>query len=125
MGSLPVPRKWDDLGHPTWGEHVQNEQPAKSTLIPRFSLKWMLGFTAVAAVCSLVLAQAANAQAWAVGVVIALASLVLVFAIYAWFFAVAWLFALIRRSIAGPQRGSSPFASAGPPAQLVPPRQPE
>lgn len=125
---------------------MQNEQPAKSTLIPRFSLKWMLGFMAVAAVCSLVLSHAANrpvtelitnapgplvlSQAtkqkpWAVGVVVAVASLVPVFASYAWFFAVAWLFALMRRSIAGPQRGSSPFASAGPPAQLVPPRQPE
>ena len=105
--------------------NVQNEQPAKSTLIPRFSLKWMLGFTAVAAVCSLVLAQASNGQAWAVGVVIALASLVLVFATYAWFFAVAWFFALLRRSLAERPRGSSPFASAGPPAQLVPPSQPE
>ena len=94
-------------------------------MIPRFSLKWLLGFTAVAAVCSLVLAQAANKQPWAVGVVIALDSLVLVFFTYAWVFAVAWLFALIRRGFAGPPRASSPFASAGPPAQLVPPRQPE
>lgn len=104
---------------------MQNEQPAKSTLIPRFSLKWMLGFTAVAAVISLVLAQAANHQAWAIGVVIALSSLVLAFGIYAWFFAVAWFFALVRRNSAGQPKASSPFASAGPPAQLVPPRQPE
>ena len=79
----------------------------------------------MAAVVSLVLAQAANRQAWAVGVVIALESLLLVFAVYAWFFAVAWFFALLRRSIAPQPRASSPFASAGPPAQLVPPRQPE
>jgi hypothetical protein len=104
---------------------LQHEQPAKSTLIPRFSLKWLLGFTAVAAVFSFVLAQAANAQAWAVGMVIALASLVVVFAMYAWFFAVAWLFALARRSLASQPRATSPFASAGPPAQLIPPRQPE
>lgn len=104
---------------------MQHEQAAKSTLIPRFSLKWLLGFTAVAALFSLVLAQAANGQPWAIGVVIALESLVLVFFTYAWFFAVAWVFAFIRRSIAGKPRGSSPFASAGPPAQLVPPRQPE
>ncbi len=104
---------------------MQNEQPAKSTLIPRFSLKWMLGFTAVAAVFSFVLAQAANRQAWAVGVVIALFSLISVFWTFAWVFAVAWFFALLRRSIAGQPKASSPFASAGPPAQLVPPRQPE
>jgi hypothetical protein len=104
---------------------VQNEQSAKSTLIPRFSLKWLLGFTAVAAVFSFVLAQAANRQAWAVGVVIALESLFLVFATYAWFFAVAWFFALLRRAITPQPRATSPFASAGPPAQLVPPRQPE
>ena len=78
---------------------MQNEQPAKSTLIPRFSLKWMLGFTAVAAVFSFVLAQAANRQAWAVGMVIALLSLISVFSTFAWFFAVAWFFALLRRSI--------------------------
>jgi hypothetical protein len=104
---------------------VQNEQSAKSTLIPRFSLKWLLGFTAVAAGVSFLLSQAVNRQAWALGVVIALESLVLVFAVYAWFFAVAWLFALLRRALAPPPRASSPFASAGPPAQLVPPRQPE
>jgi len=104
---------------------VQNEQSAKSTLIPRFSLKWMLGFTAVAAGVSFVLAQAVNQQAWALGVVIALESLLLVFAVYAWFFAVAWFFALLRRAVAPQPRATSPFASAGPPAQLVPPRQPE
>ena len=93
--------------------------------IPRFSLKWLLGFTAVAALFSLVLAQAANGQPWAIGFVIALGSLVLVFGTYAWFFAVAWIFALLRRSVAGRPQASSPFASAGPPAQLIPPRQPE
>lgn len=104
---------------------MQQEPQAKSTLIPRFSLKWLLGLTAVASVISLILAQAANRQAWAVGFVIALNSLVLVFAVYAWFFAVAWCFALIRRSLAPQPRASSPFASAGPPAQLVPPKEPE
>jgi len=104
---------------------VQNEQLAKSTLIPRFSLKWMLGFTAVAAGISLVLAQAAQGQAWAVGAVVGMGSLVVVFSVYAWFFAVAWVFALIRRSLAPQPKATSPFASAGPPAQLVPPTQPQ
>lgn len=104
---------------------MQHEQPAKSTLIPRFSLKWLLGFMAVAGFVSLILAQAANRQSWAIGVVIALGCLVPVFATYAWFFAVAWVFALLRRNIAGQPRATSPFASAGPPAQLIPPRQPE
>lgn len=104
---------------------MQHEQPAKSTLIPRFSLKWLLGFTVVAAVLSLVLAQARFGQPWAIGVVIALESLALVFFTYAWFFVLAWVLAFFRRSIAGGPRGSSPFASAGPPAQLVPPSQPD
>ena len=91
---------------------MQQEQPAKSTLIPRFSLKWLLGFTAVAGVVSFVLAKAAAGEAWAVAIVIALESVVLVFVIYACLFTVAWVFALIRRSLAGSPRPASPFASS-------------
>lgn len=105
---------------------MQLEQPAKSILIPRFTLRWLLGLTVVAAVISFVLMQAVrNSQAWALGMVIAMESVVLVFGVYAWFFAMAWFFALLRRSTVRPPVASSPFASAGPPAQLVPPRQPE
>jgi hypothetical protein len=104
---------------------VQLEQPAKSILIPRFTLRWLLGLIVVAAGISLILAQTRNNQAWALAIVIAMQSVLLVFGIYAWFFAMAWFVALLRRNIARPPVASSPFASAGPPAQLVPPRQPE
>lgn len=104
---------------------MQTEQPARSTLIPRFTLKWLLGFTAVAGLISLVLAQAVRGEPWAVGVAIGLCSLLPVFAAYAWFFAVAWLFALLRRGLSTTPRASSPFATSGPPAQLVPPMEPE
>ena len=104
---------------------MQIEQPAKSILIPRFTLRWLLGLIMVAAGISLILAQTRNHQAWALGVVIAMQSVLLVFGIFAWFFAIAWFVALLRRSLVRPPVASSPFASAGPPAQLVPPRQPE
>lgn len=104
---------------------MQVEQQAKTTLLPRFSLKWLLGFTAVAGLISLVLAQAVRGEPWAVGAVVALASLVPVFFVHAWFFAVAWLLALVRRVFSTAPRPSSPFASAGPPAQLVSPTEPQ
>ena len=108
------------------GEIVQLEQPAKSILIPRFTLRWLLGLTVVAGGISFVMMQAVRfRQAWALGMVIAMESVILVFGIYAWFFAIAWFVALVRRSLVRAPTASSPFASAGPPAQQVPPRQPE
>ena len=56
-------------------------------------------------------------------VVIALESLLLVFAVYAWFFAVAWLFALLRRAVASAACLFS-FASAGPPLSSFRPGNP-
>ena len=94
-------------------------------LIPRFTLRWLLGLMVAAGLVSLVLAQAVHGQAWAVGVVIGLSSLALVFAAHAWVFVVAWLFAQIRKLLVGQPRATSPFATAGPPPQMVPPTTPD
>ena len=94
-------------------------------LIPRFTLRWLLGLMVVAGLISLVLAQAVHGNAWAIGLVIGLSSLALVFVAHASVFVVAWLFVQIRKSFVGQPRATSPFATAGPPPQLVPPTSPE
>jgi hypothetical protein len=81
-------------------------------LIPRYSLRWLLGLTTFAAVVSFVLSYAVRGQAWAIGVAAGLWSLVAVGLAYvaaflvAWFIAQATLASRIRRSAAG----TSPFA---------------
>ena len=49
----------------------------KAMLLPRFSILWMLGFTAFCAVVSLVLANAVRGEFWAIGAMAALGSGVL------------------------------------------------
>lgn len=100
-------------------------EKSRSILIPRFSLRWLLGLMVVAGFVSFVLAQAVRGEPWAIGTVVGLSSLLLVFFGYAWVFAFAWLFAQIRKAFKGNPRATSPFAAAGPPRQLVPPTNPE
>lgn len=95
-------------------------------LIPRFSIRNLLILTAVAACFSLVLAQAVQGAPWAIGFCIAAASLVTL----AIGFALLFLASLVIHgglSALGeflrPAKGTSPFASAGPPPQQVPPSE--
>ncbi|HEY2881532.1 MAG TPA: hypothetical protein VGJ15_03850, partial [Pirellulales bacterium] len=57
------------------------------TLIPQFTIRWILALTAVMAVVSLVIAQAVRGQAWAAGIVMAFVVVVFAFAVYAAVFA--------------------------------------
>lgn len=82
-------------------------------LIPRYSIRWLLGLTTFAAVVSLVLASAVRGRAWAIGVSAGLWSLVVVFIAYVAAFSAAWLVAQV---IAAMQQrphggGGSPFAA--------------
>ncbi len=93
-------------------------------LIPRFSLRALLIATAVCAMFSLVIAGAVRGQEWAIGVtagVIALAAIVLFHPLA---FALAAVMAGIRRQMTPPPAGTSPFATAGPPRQVLPPAPP-
>jgi uncharacterized membrane protein len=63
--------------------------------IPRFTLRWTLGLTAVMAVVFLVSRWAMQGNAWAVGATGALLTLVLSGFVYASVFAVIWLFSLL------------------------------
>src|SRR5262245_30376637 len=83
-------------------------------LIPRFSIRWLLGLTTFSAGVSLVLSYAVRGQAWAIGVTAGMWSLVVVALFYIGAFLVAWLIAQAAAGRGAWQRGDgeSPFASA-------------
>jgi hypothetical protein len=90
-------------------------------LIPRYSIRWLLGLTTFSAGVSLVLAHAVRGQAWAIATASGLWTLVVV----ALFLVVAFLFAwLIDQMFAGRHggraEGVSPFAGTQP-TELPPP----
>jgi hypothetical protein len=68
-------------------------------LIPRFTLRWLLGLITVSAVVSLVLAYAVRGQAWALGVTAGLWCLAFVALFYVLAFLVAWLIANLRAAL--------------------------
>ena len=86
-------------------------------LIPRYSLRWLLGLMTFSAGVSLILAYAVRGQAWAIGVTSALWSLAVVGLFYVGAFLVAWLIAQAlnaRRGGLPTAAGGSPFAAAKP-----------
>jgi hypothetical protein len=103
-------------------------------LIPRFSIKYLLIATAIAAVIALIMREAAvRAEPWAIGLVATLAGVVVVFFIFILLWSAAWVWdqtfgALLRivwQALFPPAASSgNPFASAGPPRQIVPPSEP-
>jgi len=94
-------------------------------LIPRFTLRWMLAITAVVAAFAWIASLAVRGSIWAVAVCVAAGSVPAMFLLYAIVFAAAFMMAraLERRRV--PPHGDTPFATATPPPQLVPPRDPE
>ena len=94
-------------------------------LIPRFTIRWLFGLMTVSSFFFLVVSFAYQRQLWAIAVSVAVASVVVVFFFYGLAFMAAWLVA----SVAGFSRTKtqirSPFASAGPPPQIIPPQEPE
>jgi hypothetical protein len=90
-------------------------------LIPRFSLRWLLIVTTVCGLFFYVVALATQGSHWAIAVSAAIATLLVNFLVYAVFFAFGWLLATLRGSARSPQTSGSPFATAEPPAQIIPP----
>ena len=93
-------------------------------LIPRYSLRTLLIATAACALFSLVVADAVRGKPWAIGMTAALSALGVVFLLHPLAFAMAALFASVRKQLTPPPQGTSPFASAGPPRQIVRPSPP-
>ena len=93
-------------------------------LIPRFTLGWLFSATTVLAVFFLVVTLAVEGQPWAVGVSVALSSLVVIALIHALMFALIWPITEHRRRVARVRQPDSPFATDAPPPQIVPPNEP-
>jgi hypothetical protein len=84
-------------------------------LIPQFSIRWLLGLTAVCAVVFSVFSLALQGSFWAVGLSAAILSLGAAMIAYAAMFTLVWAFSLL--SFARAKRttgGGSPFASVPP-----------
>lgn len=93
-------------------------------LIPRFSLRALLIAMAVCAVFSLVIAGAVRGQPWAIGMTAGVAGLASLLLFHPLAFAVAAMLAAVRRQVTPPPPGTSPFATAGPPRQVISPKAP-
>lgn len=97
-------------------------------LIPRFTIRWLLALTTVCAGLSLVLSYAVQGKAWAIALSLGMGLIPLAFLLYALTFLFAWLCSQLSQALGGRghiARGSSPFATAGPPRQIVPPTEPD
>jgi|SRR5689334_3479362 hypothetical protein len=80
-------------------------------LIPRYSLRWLLGLTTFSALVSLILSYAVRGNAWAIGMASGLWTVVIVGLFYVAAFLAAWLIAQVFTVMrGGAKRGESPFA---------------
>jgi hypothetical protein len=84
-------------------------------LIPRFSIRWLLGLTTFSAGVSLVLAYAVRGQPWAIGIVAGLWAVVIIAVFYAAAFLLAWWLSQFLAATLAKRRpaGDSPFAASG------------
>ena len=91
-------------------------------LLPQFSLKSMLGITALCSVVSVVFTFAAHYRhQWAMGVSAAVAAVIFAFLLYAVFFGFAyWLATAVGALRRGVGVGENPFS---PPRQISPSTQ--
>lgn len=85
-------------------------------IIPRFSLKALIGLVTVASLASLVVAAAFRGESWAMGVVFGALFIPLFFIVNIVIFALAWSLAQFRRSkvpeALPPQPASDPTPSS-------------
>ena len=94
-------------------------------LIPRFTIRWLLLLMTVSSFFFLVLTFALRRQAWAIAVSVGVLSLLLAFVCYGLVFGLAYVIASAR-AVMRPAAGlGTPFATAEPPAQIIPPEEPE
>ncbi len=88
----------------------------RRTLVPQFSLRWLLAAMAVLAVASFIMSLALCEQVWAAGVLIGLAAMVVVFVVFAGTFSIATFVArLIAVRRAGISGGADDSAKRTPP----------
>lgn len=78
-------------------------------LLPRYSLRQILAVMVIVALVFVAAAQAARGAAWAVGITIAVATLLVSLGVYALTFLPIWLFAVPYQAWRQRRRGASPF----------------
>ncbi len=80
-------------------------------LIPQFSIRWLLGVTAVCAVFFSIVGLGVRGHAWAAAVSIGIGSLVILAVVYALLFALVWAFSVTLSSLGRGRAGAgqSPF----------------
>jgi len=97
-------------------------------LIPQFSIRWLLGVTAVCAVIFSIVALGVRGAMWAAALAFGVASLAILMAVYAILFALTWGIGAVvslrkgRRGAPSPFRpqptpGTSPFAAGAAPGK--------
>ena len=91
-------------------------------LIPQFSIRWLLGVTAVVAVVFSIVGMATRGSHWAAGVSIAVGSLVVLMLVHVLSFGLVWVFSVLT-VLLGRKAGTarSPFRRV-PPAGAAPAR---
>lgn len=94
-------------------------------LIPKFSIKHLLIAMTILAAVSLLVKFAIDGHAWAMAIAVALAGIVLTFTLHGLAFVVASPTILIDAALRMQQRPTTPFATAEPPPQILPPQDPE
>ncbi len=91
-------------------------------LLPRLSLRALLGGTAGCAVGFLIAKMAVSGHAWAWGVTILLAWSLMMFLLFGLLFSMAWSFRRIGNRGRKPKT-TSPFATDSLPPQIIPPQE--
>ena len=94
-------------------------------LIPHFTIRWLLLMMTISSCFFLILSFAVRGQAWAIAVSLSVGSLLLAFLCYAVVFGLAALIAAARGLLRAAPRSDTPFATAEPPPQIIPPEEPE
>jgi Zn-dependent protease with chaperone function len=97
-------------------------------VLPRFTIKVLLIVTAIAAVLALVLRSAVkDSEPWAIAVCISLAGILGIFCLFILFWVAAWIWdQSLGQAFKPPtMQGGNPFASAGPPRQIIKPAEPQ
>jgi hypothetical protein len=100
-------------------------------IIPRFSLRWLLALITVCGGLSLILSYAFQNHSWAIATIVGLGSLLVVVALHAVAFSVAWLLTQFSYMATGSSTtkaggGQSPFGGGSPfaPPQAADPEPP-
>lgn len=93
-------------------------------LIPRFTIRWLLLLTTICAVVFFIVGFAVRGESWAIAISTSVVSLAFAFFLYGLFFVAAFilatLFGIAKRS---QPVGGTPFATAEPPPQVIPPME--